>query len=800
MVMWNTCVMAAMVGVLGGTTTLRAGSHRVESRTTAHGTEIVLCDSTTGATAVVLPQAGFNCARFTVGAVEFLAPPTDPSALGKGGAGFGWPILFPFPNRIANGEFVFGGKTYRVKDGKGHAIHGFVHNQPWRVTASGTNDGAWVTGVTDTDSNSLLKKFWPWPCRLTVTYRLDGQSLTMTAMAENLGTEPMPFGFGVHPYHPLPLTPLGTRARCWIQVPCRERLELTADCIPTGKRLTAGEWQVGCSLGNTTLDDVFTSATGDACVLRDPDSGWEVTMRADEAFRHWVVYAPQRRVVCFEPYTCVTDAFNLHARGVPDTGFALLEPGKPWRGTVTMSVRHRPIKRPNVLFIATDDMNCDLGCYGNPVVKTPHLDRLAARGTRFERAYCQFPLCSPSRTSLMTGRRPDVTRVFDLKTHFRAVLPDVVTLPQLFMTNGYYAARVGKIYHYGVPGDIGTSGLDDPLSWNHFINPRGRDKDEEGKLINHTPRRGLGSSLSFLAADGTDEEQTDGIGTSAAIKILEENKDHPFFLAMGYYRPHCPYVAPKKYFERVPFDLVRMPTLSETWKAQVPVAATASTQPWPWFGVTEQQARESKHAYWAAIEFVDTQVGRLLDALERLKLADNTIVVFWSDNGYHVGENGLWKKQSLFENATRVPLILATPEQKAKGSVCHRTVELLDLYPTLAELCGLKPLQPLDGRSLKPLLDDPQAAWDKPAFSQVWRGHFAGYSVRTERWRYTEWDEGRQGTELYDYNTDPTEQHNLAADPQYAVILAELRAIARKNWATPYRPTDGAKKRSKQKA
>jgi uncharacterized sulfatase len=449
----------------------------------------------------------------------------------------------------------------------------------------------------------------------------------------------------------------------------------------------------------------------------------------------------------------------------------------------------------NVLFIASDDLNHDLSCFGHPVVKSPNIDRIAARGTRFERSYCQFPLCSPSRTSLMTGLRPDVTQVYDLKTHFRTVLPDVVTLPQMFTKHGYYVARVGKIYHYGVPGDIGTSGLDDPPSWQKFVNPRGRDKDEEGKLVNHTPSRGLGSSLSFLAAEGTDEEQTDGIGATEAIKLLEENKDKPFFIACGFYRPHCPYIAPKKYFQQVAWEQTVMPPISATWLDQVPKPAVLSTSPWPWFGVNEQQARESKQAYWAAVEFMDAQVGRLLNALDRLKLADKTIVVFWGDNGYHVGENGLWKKQSLFENSARVPLLMAAPDQKTKGKGCPRTVELVDIYPTLADLCGLTPPPGLAGKSLKPLLDNPTAAWDKPAFTQVWRGSFAGHSVRTERWRYTEWDEGKEGMELYDYNTDPDEKKNLAQNPQFGSTLAELKAMVKKNWTTSYSPTKAGKKK-----
>lgn len=330
---------------------MNASPYSSEHRVAAHGPEVVLRDSAANTTAVVLPNAGFNCWRFTLapkdGApIEFLAGPADPSALTKGGSGFGWPILFPFPNRIAKGEFSFGGRTVKLplRAGMAHAIHGFANTRPWRVKmATADPDGASVTGVTDTESNDGLKEHWPWPCRLTVTYRLKGLSLTMIAVAENLGKEPMPFGFGVHPYHPLPLTPAGARERCQVKVPCQEKLELMPDCIPTGKRLPAAEWTQFRAIADAKLDDVFTSTTldpnGSACVLRDPDSKWDVTMHADAGFKHWVVYAPpQRSVICFEPYTCVTDAFNLHARGVADTGFAVLEPGKPWRGVVTMRV------------------------------------------------------------------------------------------------------------------------------------------------------------------------------------------------------------------------------------------------------------------------------------------------------------------------------------------------------------------------------------------------------------------------------------------------------------------------------
>jgi uncharacterized sulfatase len=458
-------------------------------------------------------------------------------------------------------------------------------------------------------------------------------------------------------------------------------------------------------------------------------------------------------------------------------------------------------KKFNVLFIAVDDMNNDLGCYGHPLVKSPNIDRLAARGMRFERAYCQFPLCSPSRSSLMTGLRPSQTRVFNLTYHFRTGLPDVVTLPQLFKNNGYYSARVGKMYHYGNPGDIGTSGLDDPPSWTEFINPAGRDRTTlELDIINYTPGRGLGSAMAFLAdAQGRDEEHTDGKVAAEAIRLMEQHKGQPFFIGAGFYKPHCPWITPKKYFDLYPLDQITLPKITPETPKDYPPPALSSTQPWPYFGIKADQARECKRAYYAAISFVDAQIGKLLDAMDRLQLWDNTVVVFWSDHGYHLGEHGLWFKQSLFEESAHVPLIIAYPGQKTVGQACPRTVEFVDLYPTLADFAGLTPPKNLAGVSLRPLLDEPKRPWNRPAFTQVQRANFPGYSVRTERWRYIEWDDGNRGSQLYDQEADPQELHNLVRDPKYAEVVAEMKSLVKKNWPTRVIGGEAASKKGKRK-
>ncbi len=437
------------------------------------------------------------------------------------------------------------------------------------------------------------------------------------------------------------------------------------------------------------------------------------------------------------------------------------------------------LQKPNVLFIVSDDLNTDLGCYENAQVKSPNLDRLAARGVRFDRAYCQYPLCNPSRSSVMTGRRPDSTKVLGNGPHFRDFIPDAVTLPQHFRNNGYFAARVGKIYHYGVPSEIGTDGKDDPASWDVVFNPSGHDKKEENKIINHSPHRGIGSGLSLHAADGTSEEQTDGMVATEAIRLMKENRNRPFFLAVGFFRPHSPYVAPKRFFDM--YDLNRMLPAQFPQNDFDDIPKPALFVDPPNWNIKEEKMREAIQAYYASVTFMDEQLGRVLAALSQLGLEDNTIVVFWSDHGYHLGEHGQWLKMTLFEEAARVPLVVAGPGVKAKGKACSRTVELLDLYPTLSDLCNLAQPSATEGKSLKPLLQNPNSRWDRPAYTQLVRqdksGKIKGYSVRTEQWRYTEWEKGKMGVELYDHKHDPREWTNLANSPRYAKTVQKMKRL-----------------------
>lgn len=452
------------------------------------------------------------------------------------------------------------------------------------------------------------------------------------------------------------------------------------------------------------------------------------------------------------------------------------------------NARAAEARHMNMLFMISDDLNNVLGCYGHPFIKTPNVDRFAERSLQFDRTYCQFPLCNPSRSSMMTGLYPDETRVYNNKGLFRDRFPDIETMPQWFRRHGYTAARVGKLYHYGVPKQIGTDGLDDSASWDKVVNPRGRDKDDEDKIF--SLREGqFGGTLSWLAAEGADEEQTDGIAATETIRLMEEYREQPFFLGVGFYRPHTPFVAPKKYFDLYPLDSIKPFPFPEDWDSSDPAFVNAKPEQRT---MTDQQRREAAQAYYASITFLDAQIGRVLDGLERLGLGENTVVAFTSDHGYHLGEHGLWQKRSLFEESARVPLLLSAPGMTTKGQVTKSLSELIDLYPTFADCCGLPIPEHCSGVSLKPCLTDPAANTKDIALTMDTRHvrendvrvEFKGYSIRSDRWRYTEWDRGERGAELYDHESDSAEQTNLIDSEAHAPIIREMKRLLNERLAS----------------
>ena len=440
----------------------------------------------------------------------------------------------------------------------------------------------------------------------------------------------------------------------------------------------------------------------------------------------------------------------------------------------------RSSKKKNVLFIGVDDLAAKLGCYGGPA-HSPNLDRLAAQGVRFDGAHCQYPWCSPSRSSLMTGLSPDVTRVWDLTTHFREALPNVVTLGELFRQNGYFSARIGKIFHASDPSGEGTDGLDDPMTWDWTFNPAGVDHYQEEKLLtNFTPKRGLGSAIAFHRSKAKDSEITDAIGAAEVIRLLRQPRTQPFFIAYGLYRPHVPWVVPESYFDQYQLNQMSPYPLSPHELTMAPPCAYW-TYP-PNFGMDIAQQKQALQGYFAATAFMDAQVGRVLQELEMSGHAENTLIVFWSDHGWQLGQHGQWMKQTLFEDATKVPVIFAGAGVHSHGEVCHRTIEHLDLYPTIAEICELSNIpSTLHGESLVPLLHDVTTDWSKPAISQVKKRSakealtIDGYSIRDERYRYTMWNEGRNGEELYDYRADPMGMKNIVDAPSMEQIKFRLR-------------------------
>jgi uncharacterized sulfatase len=431
-------------------------------------------------------------------------------------------------------------------------------------------------------------------------------------------------------------------------------------------------------------------------------------------------------------------------------------------------------ERANVLLIAVDDMNNDLACYGHKLVQSPAIDKLAARGVRFDRAYCQYPVCNPSRVSMLSGLRPDTTRIMDLQTPPRTYLHDVVFLPQYFRQHGYHTAHIGKIFHTGPE-------FEDPPSWDVEVRETGKHPPEAAIARSQKLDRPVKYGIEWDVLNSPDAETADGVVARQAVGMLKRlaADPKPFFLAVGFRRPHQPYAAPARYFELYPPQSI--PLLDEPPEHLKRIPALAFTYPAGTPNLPPRQRQQVVAAYYACISFVDAQIAQVTQALDELDLSRKTIVVFYSDHGYHLGEHGgMWHKMSLFEQSARVPLVVAAPGARGNGRACERLVELVDIYPTLVDLCGLPPPEGLPGRSLRPLLEDPSAGWKEAAFTQVRRGETMGRSVRTARWRYTEWDEGRQGAELYDHDADPHEYENLAGDQKTAEVQSELQQLLRK--------------------
>ena len=462
--------------------------------------------------------------------------------------------------------------------------------------------------------------------------------------------------------------------------------------------------------------------------------------------------------------------------------FVLAWPAVADRSHAAQTNRQAPTRKLNVLFIVADDLRNSLGCYGDTSVVSPNIDRLAKRGVRFDQAYCQYPVCNPSRTSFLTGLRPDTTRVQNNNTFFRSNLPDVLTLPELFKKNGYYTASLGKIFHRGGTMEEVNESMADPQSWSHVRFFQGTVKGQQGEGRNLT-----GGELAWcrwLSAEGDDEDQPDGQIATEAVRLINEKRNEPFFLAIGFHKPHDPFIAPKKYFDLYPPNKIKLPQDPANRSPEVPFALPNA---YPQFkNFTDKERTEFKRAYLAGLTFTDTQLGKVLTALEQNKLWENTLIVFLGDHGYHLGERGWWNKNTLFELSARAPLLFYAPQAKANGKSSRALVEFVDLYPTIAELCGLAAPANLEGLSFKPLLDNPAREWKRAAFTQVLRGRVQGRTVRTARWRYTEW-EGSAGAELYDHQNDPGEYRNLANDPAFAKQVAEMQQTLKGGWRAALR-------------
>ena len=441
----------------------------------------------------------------------------------------------------------------------------------------------------------------------------------------------------------------------------------------------------------------------------------------------------------------------------------------------TLAVAELVTEKPlNVLMIVIDDLRTELNCYGVDLVHSPNIDRLAQKSMLFNHAYAQYPVCNPSRSSFLSGLRPDEVGITSNSLPFRRIQPDLVTLPQLFRENGYFTAGLGKIFHLSVDHPEKRVLFEEPQSWDYFFDAL----DQTTKL----GRKGEGRDLSggtipwanWKAAEGGDSDQPDGINNAMALRVLEDHKDKPFFIGYGIHKPHDPFIAPKKYFEHYPKGSTQLADEPEDRSKRAKLAIPNDD----FFEIfTDQERMEFKRAYQAGVSFADAQVGKILDAMDRLELWDNTIVILMGDHGYHLGEHDWWNKVTIYESGARAPMIVWMPNAAGMGQATNAIMEFVDLYPTLVDYAGLEAPHALSGHSIRPILENPSLPGKAAAYTQVNRGNRVGRSVRNARWRYTEWDNGKLGIELYDHNKDSGEYYNLSANPEYADICKVMKQL-----------------------
>jgi iduronate 2-sulfatase len=464
-------------------------------------------------------------------------------------------------------------------------------------------------------------------------------------------------------------------------------------------------------------------------------------------------------------------------------------------------------KQPNVLFIAVDDLRPQLGCYGKTDIRSPNIDRLAKNGILFSRAYCQISQCGPSRDSILSGLRPDTTGVYANNQHFRNRFPDAVTLPQYFAMHGYRTVRTGKVFHDNHDpqswhinlnewGDPRVSKYNSPENKAHYQNALKlvEQKKKEGSPLTPYEAYKLYITSATEAADVPDTAYPDGVNAELAIQELEKmaESDQPVFLAVGFHKPHLPFNCPKKYWDMYDSEDIKLPE-KLSWPKNFVGVAMHNWDELRDYGdipdeglLSDETARRLIHGYYACVSFVDEQIGKVLDKLDDLGLAENTIVVLWGDHGWHLGENGLWTKQTCFEVANHSPLIIQAPGYQS-GVTVNALTEFIDIYPTLCDLAGLPVPEDVDGISFKRLLKNPDAAWKDAAMSQFRHGSFMGKSIRTDTFRFTVWENMEtgevKGVELYDHTKDPEENINIAGQPESARLIDKLRTRHKEAWS-----------------